>query len=95
MATLGLFSILPTIQQVPVGLIEIDADPDAEIILIISRESSEVLFAGVATSLTKVVMPIEYATKNELLVMILDNDRQYNAAVLDGVKASVINLSET
>ncbi|MBB1320615.1 hypothetical protein [Shewanella sp. SR43-8] len=95
MATLGLFSILPTIQQVPVGLIEIDTDPDAEIILIISRESSEVLFAGVAMSLTKVVMPIEYATKNELLVMILDNDKQYNAAVLDGVRASVINLSET
>lgn len=94
MAVISVYRLLKTTELLPVGVLEIDMDAAAERITVIDRDLLETVYANVFTSPLKVVVPIEYATKNGLLVMILDDNAQYNAAVLDGVRASVINLSE-
>jgi hypothetical protein len=94
MAMLNIFELVPTQLDQPVSLLELDIDPESERLLVMSRSTLEVLYFNRSNGAHKVVMPIEYGTLNDLIVMILDDEGQYNAAVLDGVMASVVNLSE-
>ena len=94
MAFLSNYGLMNSSKPTPVGLLEIDMDASANRIVILDRDSLENLYADGFNSTLKVVVPIDYATIDGLLVMILDDDGQYNAAALDGVRASIANLSE-
>ena len=94
MALIMVNRIIKSTELLPVGLLEIDMDVDANRVAIIDRESLNIMYAGGFSPSLKVVLPIDYATRDGLLVMIIDDDGQYNASVLDGVRTSVANLSE-
>ena len=94
MAVLSNCGLITSSKPTPVGLLDIDMDASANRIVIFDRESLDNLYSDGFSSPLKVVLPIDYATTDGLLVMILDDDGQYNAVALDGVRASIVNLSE-
>tara|TARA_R110002050_G_scaffold208124_1_gene344144 strand:+ start:1677 stop:1982 length:306 start_codon:yes stop_codon:yes gene_type:complete len=69
----------------------VDADPLAERILIIDRADSIVI--NVMFKSGVVVLPLVYSTTKLLTILMIDNDKQYNGAVVDGVSCELVNAT--
>lgn len=76
-----------------VGLLVIDVDVDAEGVFVIDRTSANRLHIGTvpANHVAKIIVPLSYASSNKLLAGIIDADEQYNAAVIDGIRAELVD----
>lgn len=73
------------------GLIEVDCDPEAEHVIIIDRDPTKYSRRVEAKTLVKVIVPLDYGNKNDLIVGITDADRTYATKFADGVKAQIID----
>ncbi|TMS62703.1 hypothetical protein [Pseudoalteromonas sp. S3173] len=78
---------------IPVSFIDVDCDPSAERLMIISRESGLLIshkriFEGRFTAF----LEKKYALSNELMCVMLDDNGEFNAAIADNVQAMLINL---
>ncbi|MCU8043291.1 MULTISPECIES: hypothetical protein [unclassified Shewanella] len=75
------------------AMVEVDADIDAERVLIINRLSGETYqnFKLQNNKVMKFIVPIQHSNTHSLLVGILDDDNVYNSEIVDGVKAELIN----
>ncbi|AUR84132.1 hypothetical protein NVP1049O_23 [Vibrio phage 1.049.O._10N.286.54.B5] len=75
------------------GLLRVDVDPAAEFIMVYNRRDFSLLGAksNVESNNLRFKIPVEFTTTNNLLVVMLDMDLTYNAVVLDGVKAELID----
>jgi len=85
--------------EVPVGLLEIDADPAAERVFVIDRIAMTVLFHQFckADEIVKAVLPDQYTNVNQLTIVMVDDNGVFNAAVedlhkLEKVDARTVNL---
>jgi hypothetical protein len=96
-----MFSYLSEYNEVPVnaaainrGKLDVDCDVDAEVLTVIDRKSLSVirnyLLSDIST--VSIILPESSATGNAVVLMILDNNGEYNASVLDGVTAELVNL---
>ncbi|MGI2205104.1 hypothetical protein ACROAH_14670 [Shewanella oncorhynchi] len=72
-----------------IARIVLDIDPLAERYMIADRKSGEVL-VNQRIDKSTVVCPLKYATRNDLFVVILDGDMDYNAAIADGVMPEIV-----
>ncbi|WP_065204243.1 hypothetical protein [Shewanella woodyi] len=70
------------------SLLELDADPNAERFMLINRYTGKMVYQHYvpAGGLVRVVLELHYASRSSLLVIILDDSGEYNAACMDGVK---------
>lgn len=75
------------------ALLTIDADPDAERVLIMSRDTGDIFynFTYQSNKQLKFIVPFNYSINADLLVGILDDNRTYNTRFIDGVQAEVID----
>lgn len=85
--------------EVPVGLLEIDADPEAERVIVLDRITMLVVLQRFcrAGEILKAVLPDQYTNANQLAVVMLDDTGVFNAVVDDHVKlekadARTVNL---
>ncbi|MEE2025024.1 hypothetical protein [Alkalimonas mucilaginosa] len=82
-------------KDVPVhrGLVEIDIDIDAERYLIMHRRTLMVLMHAPvpASNIARVLVPFEHTNQHDLMVMILDDDNEYNMAGNDKVQAQLVD----
>lgn len=79
----------PNMAPFNVAKLDLDLDPLAERYMIADRVSNAVLVSNRADKKT-VICPLQYATKNDLFVVIFDDDRVYTAAIADGVQPQII-----
>lgn len=79
----------------PAALLELDLDPAAERYVIADRRDFSAIWIGSVppTNPAKLVVPIEYATSNNLLVMIFDDagSPSYNMVGNDKVQAQLVD----
>ncbi|MCT8871363.1 hypothetical protein [Shewanella xiamenensis] len=75
------------------GLVEIDCDVDAELVTVASIHLREFNFTQLVRDgfTNKFIVPKKFTTSNDLFVVIFDRDRTYRAAIVDGVKAELID----
>ena len=96
-----MFSYLSEFSDAPInatalnrGKLDVDCDVDAEVLTVIDRKSLSVirnyLLSDIST--VSIILPESSATGNAVVLMILDNNGEYNASVLDGVTAELVNL---
>ena len=94
MFNVGPFQI-PTTEPFNIGLIELDFDPAAERYGVIDRRNMNKVWVGPvpATNPAKIIVPIEYTTSNNLLVMIFDDSGSpsYNMVGNDKVQAQLVD----
>lgn len=74
--------------------VELDIDPLSERHLIVDRKSGTRLYLG-KNDVNVHYFNKKYALNSDLMVTILDDDGEYNAAVADGVKGELVNLVAT
>ncbi len=74
-------------------VVAIDSDPDAERVIIMDRNTSEVYhnFNYQSNKQLTFIVPMGNQINSNLLVGILDDNRTYNAKFVDGVKAELID----
>jgi hypothetical protein len=96
-----MFSYLNTFHALPNnsisinrGKLDVDCDPEAELLTVIDRKSLSVIKNQLlmGNSTVSMMLPASYVTGDTVVLMILDNDGEYNASVLDGVTAELVNL---
>ncbi len=78
------------------AVVNVDVDIDAERVVILDRRS--VISLGnqkVFTSNMMIRVPIEYATSNNLIVGIVDDDNIFAGKFIDGVNAELIDPKVT
>ncbi|MCL1114696.1 hypothetical protein L2703_13975 [Shewanella basaltis] len=88
--------ILPEFKPVRlVSKLQVDVDPLAERLLVINNRQFNVLHASniKAAGLVNIILPAIYATTGELSVIIFDDNQEYNAAIVDGVKPDLIDAN--
>lgn len=75
------------------AVIDIKVDNNAERLIVMNRLTCELYYVFNCNQVknVKLIMPLEHTTNNELLVGILDDDRNYNAKLLDARQADLIN----
>ncbi|MEH6734031.1 MAG: hypothetical protein V7690_05245 [Shewanella sp.] len=79
-----------------IAVLNVDVDTDAERLVLLNRNPifvhSTIDISD--SNLVKVRVPMNYATSGELLLILLDDDFNFNAVIADGVKAEIIKTSE-
>lgn len=73
------------------AVVDIDADPDAERLLVINRVSGHVYhnFKYETNRILKFRVPLEHLVNKDLLVGIVDDSLNYNTKFVDGVQAEL------
>lgn len=74
----------------PLAMLEFDPDPKAERYMVIDRLSSVVMYSG-PTDLVKRYFDPSYATEDRVLLVMLDDTKEYNAVCADGVTLQLID----
>lgn len=93
----GMFSVIGlqvvTGDAIDQAVLSVDADPDAERVIIMARDTGEIFhnFRYQSNKQLKFIVPLNYSVNADLLVGILDDNRTYNAKFVDGVKAELID----
>ncbi|WP_412523127.1 hypothetical protein [Shewanella chilikensis] len=75
-----------------ISVLQVTIDPQSDRFFVLDRATLEVLVATkkTPTSVVKVRTPMKYANNFELIVFILDEDREFNMKALDGVKTETV-----
>mgnify|MGYP003626858256 CR=1 FL=1 len=78
-----------------VSRLQLDIDPLAERLLVLNNRQFNVLHASKIKlgGLVNIILPAIYATTGELSVIIFDDNQEYNAAIVDGVKPELIDAN--
>lgn len=81
----------PAAHTDPIAVLEVDYDSDAECIVVMDRFKLTVLHAvsNTDSNVMRCRVPLKYIVDADILVMMLDNTRTYNAVVHDGVKCTL------
>ena len=74
-----------------IAVIAVDIDLDAERIAIIDRQTFQPLFISSTQTNMERQVPMEYARSPQLMILMLDDSGNYNAAVADVVQAQVVS----
>lgn len=79
--------------EVPVGLLEIDADPEAERVIVFDRITMAVVLQRFCrdNEIVKAILPEQYTNANQLTVVMLDDSGVFNAEVEDQIKLEKID----
>lgn len=79
------------------ALIEVDCDINSDYLVIsdVIFNKYQSLYSVTSGVINKVIVPLRYATKNDLLIYIIDKDRTYGAQIVDGVKPRLIDAKVT
>ena len=89
------FVMNPVVGLPPVfyqSLLEVDTDINATRVVIMDRYSAKIIANDLLVGgVFKAIIPLEYSTSNNLIVMIIDDDMTYNCEAIDGVTAEVID----
>lgn len=87
-----LFYRAPNTYVRPICVLQVAMDTKAERLFVIDRNSFEVVWACTRppSSVAKVQLPSIYASTDNLLVGILDDDRNYNVKAADGVRCEMV-----
>nr|KJZ07578.1 hypothetical protein TW77_14875 [Pseudoalteromonas rubra] len=84
---------LTPVTPVPIGKLKINHDPYASKIMVINRQTGELIFSTKPSGATTTrLLPLTFTTSSELLVLMLDNTKVYNAAIVDHVQAQVVDF---
>jgi hypothetical protein len=73
--------------------LEFDLDPLAERFAILNRQTLETLYTG-KSDRTVLYFNQKFTSGGNLLLIILDDDKAFNAAILDGVDGLLIDVSQ-
>lgn len=75
------------------ALIQVDMDVSAERLVIQHRNTLEVLQHVVRppSGILKVIVPMTYATSDNLLIGIMDDSGEYDCKFTDGVRAEIVD----
>lgn len=75
------------------AVIEIDVDPLAERVVILDRFYFSVIHNHVSSKsrLLRLIVPLSFSIRNDLIVGIIDDTLEYNVKMLDGVQAQIID----
>ncbi|QHS13207.1 hypothetical protein [Shewanella sp. Arc9-LZ] len=90
--TLGVFLSKQDQSNIFMGELGLDLDSEGNRVAIFDRTSMQILFIG-QSSVAKVHLNIKYANTSNLSVILFDDDLVYNAAIVDGVKLEVVDVS--
>lgn len=83
--------LLPPIT--PVSLLSIDADSAAERLQIFNRKTGELLsHRKLSANNVNIFLPINYSSENNLMCVLLDDNAEFNAAIVDNVKPTPVDL---
>lgn len=79
--------------QRSVAILKIDVDINANRIIVLNRNTFEVLAAMCLppSKVTIIQLPLTYGVSGKLMVAIVDDDAQYNAVVADGVNCEFMS----
>lgn len=85
---MNIFRYVGIATDVPVGLLEIDADPEAERVFVVDRITMVVMLHQFcrAGEILKAILPDQYTNANQLSVVMLDDSGVFNAVVEDQIK---------
>lgn len=72
--------------------LNVDPDPLAERIVITDRNSMALLYNG-GSDKTQFDFNVKYANSSDIMVLIMDDTREYNAKVADGVQLELVDLA--
>lgn len=89
-----LLGIMPDrVTPTPMSKLTMDADPQAERFIVLDRSRMMVLRTGDFASghIKSICLPPIYQHMNDILLLLLDDDRQFNAAILDGIKLEPVD----
>ncbi len=81
----------------PAGLLELELDPAAERYMIINRQSGELLRHGYTpqtSTIKRLLFRPEFAINADLAVLMFDDNREFNAAIADGVQLELVNANQ-
>lgn len=73
------------------AVVSVDVDPLAEVCTVFTRGSIIALGSKPAVSIVNFRVPLVYSTINNLTVCIFDAEREYNAEIIDGIQAELID----
>lgn len=76
--------------------LKISVDDAASRILGLDRNNNNVIFGFGSNQPLGVVtcrLPMQYATSSDILVIMIDDNRQFNAKAIDGVKCAIVQSS--
>ena len=76
-----------------VAKLELDLDPLSERHMVIDRYTGEVFYNG-KNDVNIHYLASKYSIDNKLMIIILDDDMTYVAAIADGVKCEVIDIAD-
>ncbi|WP_350431716.1 hypothetical protein ABIS04_16190 [Shewanella sp. H8] len=74
--------------------LELDLDPQAERFSILDRKTMATLYTGKADR-SVIHLNNNFTSGGNLVVMIFDDDRTFNAAVVDGVDGQIFDVANT
>lgn len=88
-----LFRHIYVADVVPVGLLEVDADPDAERVFVVDRLSMVVILHQhcLVGEMLKAILPDQYTNANQLTVVMVDDTGVFNAVVEDQIKLEKVD----
>lgn len=85
--------IYPAINPIPISYLEIDCDPKAERIQVFNRKNGELLAHKTILNqkFTK-FLDSSYSLEPSIICVMLDDNAEFNAAILDNVKPMLVDL---
>ena len=89
---IGFYQTAPENRPAYVGQLQLDLDPAAERYMVIDRLSGA-LIVNNKSDKVEVHLSSAYTNTNELIILMLDDDRQYGASVADGVQLVLIDAA--
>ncbi|MGI2222361.1 hypothetical protein [Shewanella oncorhynchi] len=75
------------------AMVSVDVDPNAESVLIFDRHIYKYSFmlSNLSGGIVNIIVPYNYATKNDLVVAITDKELSYQIESVDGIQPQIID----
>jgi len=83
---------IKNIEPIMFSLIEVNADPESERLMIIDRKSGSLVANIKASSKSICWLPVDASTSSKFMVIILDDNEIYNAAIVDNVIPELVDI---
>ncbi|MGE6447921.1 hypothetical protein [Pseudoalteromonas tetraodonis] len=81
------------LKPIPISFLLADCDPKSERFQILHRETGQLLrHSRVLNNNFKAILPFKYSQENSLMCVMLDDNAEFNAAILDNVKPMLVDL---
>ena len=81
------------IKPIPLSFLLVDCDPKSERLQVLSRTTGDLIrHSKVLNNNFKAILPLKYSQESSLMCVMLDDNSEFNAAILDNVQLMLINL---